>query len=831
MNRIERTIILLGLMLPLAWGCSKDHDLGPAIDARDPAGGGTVPPVPTNVSLDVSNRRLIVSWELPDSDLVDQVRSYRVWRRVPPASDRVLADSAHTSPVTIQGIPNGQSNQISVSSVLKNGLEGHRSVEVSATPGLFAIVIEEGRSVTNTRNVVLELTAPEGTDAVMISSDPDLAEVVTREFLSGLTWSLTDGDGEKVVYGRYIDAEGNRSSVVSDGIRLDTIAEIRTFDFDGDAIRIPGDQILFTLDAGETGGSAEVEIGRGGPRRTLRDDGVDPDAIASDGTYTLRYEAETAQQFLGAEMLGHFSDEAGNIAPTRTASRTLTVHEPPPPLVLEPASSGFPNEISLEWSRVPEGVLFGSYRLYRAEQPGVDTLSTRRLVREITLASQTSHTDTGLEPNRVYYYNVELVDLVGVATPSNEVSATTRSNDPPDAVVLDPPFAVTERSVSLSWGRSFAEDFESYRLLRGEEPGVQEDPQRRTIVELRDATSNSYEDMSEIEEGNTYYYVVVVMDQFGASAASNEVAATIDDLFPSGVTLNAPDPAGETTIGLMWTRNNDLDFESYQLYRSDSPGVDDGDALIVALSEVERIRWIDEGLQENTDYYYRIYVYDKGAHATPSNELLVTTANVDPSAVTLSAPSEVAGANRPSVDLSWTTSSAHDFEAYRIYRDTSPAVEEDATLVRTIGTESTTSYRDEGLDDNRRYYYRVFVVDDAGGSAGSNEGSVVTENRAPTPVTLSLVGSTTTSISLSWTQNVNHDFSEYRLMRGTSPGAIVTTVATFTQDQQTTYSDYLPGQDPNEDLFYMVVIYDDEAEGPGSLSSDSNVISARVGAP
>ena len=61
-----------------------------------------------------------------------------------------------------------------------------------------------------------------------------------------------------------------------------------------------------------------------------------------------------------------------------------------------------------------------------------------------------------------------------------------------------------------------------------------------------------------------------------------------------------------------------------------SAGVGENDQLIATISEAERTRWQDEGLQAAKNYYYRIYVRDKGGHATPSNEIEVKTAAPNP---------------------------------------------------------------------------------------------------------------------------------------------------------------------------------------------------------
>lgn len=832
MMRPARMLCLLAAWVGLGLaGCEKDHDLGPMENPRDPASGGTRPPVPIDLTAQIEDRGITLAWSLPAEAEGTAVRSYRIYRRGGTADAFTLADSAQSSPKRISGLPNGTAVLLSVSAVLVNSLEGNRSSEIAAAPGLFSIAINEGLAVTGSRSVRITSEAPLGTTAIHLSSDPLMAEAVILSYAGSVPWVLPEGDGLHTVHARFVDGAGNLSAILSDAIRLDTKAEIGGFTFDGPESRQPGDEIVFSLDAGETPGTAQAEIPRGGRRWTMRDDGVAPDAAAGDGIYTLRYPAETAVQFVGAEVVGHFQDEAGNSAPERPADRRLTIHALPPAVTLEQPSSSDPEAISLRWSRAPDAAPFASYRLWRAEVPGVDAAPERVLVREFTGRTQNEHTDGDLEPGRVYYYRVQLVDPDGFASLSNEVSGSPMSNAPPAAVVLSEPYGVSEESVRLEWGRNFDGDFALYRVLRGERAGVDTDPARRALTEIRNAATLTYEDRNDLEEGKTYFYRIEVEDQLGARTLSNEVSAVIDDLYPAPSNLSSGDPAGETTVGLSWSRNNDLDFESYRLYRSETAGVGETATLLATITDAERLRWLDTGLRENTDYYYRLFVHDKGGHATPSNELLLTTDNADPSAVSLNAPTEVSGAATPTVDLSWSASTAHDFDAYRIYRDTSPAVGETSTLVRVVDLAGTTTYRDAGLTDNTRYYYRIFVRDDAGGSAGSAERAIVTANRPPTPVALTLTGSTTTSISLSWTRNTDDDFHSYRLARGTSPGAINQTVATFNRVEQTTYTDFLPGEDPDQDFFYKIVVEDADIDGGTALTSDSNIVSGRLETP
>lgn len=91
---------------------------------------------------------------------------------------------------------------------------------------------------------------------------------------------------------------------------------------------------------------------------------------------------------------------------------------------------------------------------------------------------------------------------------------------------------------------------------------------------------------------------------------------------------------------------------------------------------------------------------------------------VDPEPVTLA----VGLVDSTTAHLSWTPNEDSDFANYRIYRSVTPGinVDDDHLTVSIIPTSSTVSY-DDHLSGTGVYYYRVFVFNTQGLSAGSNE--------------------------------------------------------------------------------------------------------------
>jgi len=127
----------------------------------------------------------------------------------------------------------------------------------------------------------------------------------------------------------------------------------------------------------------------------------------------------------------------------------------------------------------------------------------------------------------------------------------------------------------------------------------------------------------------------------------------------------------------------------------------------------------DTGLTSNTTYYYRVYVVDTGEKATGSNEVSgKTSENLPPQPVALAQPVVVDSAT---LRLSWSENGDEDFATYRLFRSNSSPVDTTVAPIYIINLRGTTEYLDQRLSMGQQYFYRVFVYDEKGLAAGSNE--------------------------------------------------------------------------------------------------------------
>ncbi len=184
-----------------------------------------------------------------------------------------------------------------------------------------------------------------------------------------------------------------------------------------------------------------------------------------------------------------------------------------------------------------------------------------------------------------------------------------------------------------------------------------------------------------------------------------------------------------------------------------------------------------------------------------------------PLPVSLSAAAE----NSSTVRITWSASGDDDFAAYRLFRDTVWSVSHTSYQAAYIESRNTTTYTDNNLDDDRTYYYRIYVYDDNGLSTASDVVEVTTPvNEAPEAVVLAAQSDAGT-VSLSWTENLDDDFESYRIYRsGTSGVDLADELIGVVNGQSTTTFDDTPGGPSH----YKVFVFD----GQG-LSSGSNEVS------
>ncbi|MBD3287224.1 hypothetical protein GF337_00335, partial [candidate division KSB1 bacterium] len=395
-------------------------------------------------------------------------------------------------------------------------------------------------------------------------------------------------------------------------------------------------------------------------------------------------------------------------------------------------------------------------------------------------------------------------------------------------VYLYPPAPVGNSltSLNISWSKNEDTDFVAYRIYRSLTAGV--DSTSTLISIIDDQNSTTYEDTG-LQGNTTYYYRVYVYDSSGLTRGSNEVNGTTNmNQPPAAITLFSVSPVANslTRLNLNWSKNEDNDFAAYRIYRSLNPNVDSTSVLVTTITDQNITSYEDEGLEQDTEYYYRIFVYDSRGLYSKSNEKKGrTNSNTRPTAVVLY-PVVALQDDLNSLRLNWSENGNSDFSKYKIYRSNSVTVDSTSFLVQTITDQHATEYEDTGLDEATTYYYRIYVYDGGGLAAGSNiESGTTHANEAPTPVVLaspSIIDSV--SLGLSWSRNSDDDFAMYTLFRSKTSISDTVSIAptAIINDQEITeFTD--SNLEQNTTYYYRIFVNDS-----GGLRSGSNEVHAKT---
>lgn len=196
--------------------------------------------------------------------------------------------------------------------------------------------------------------------------------------------------------------------------------------------------------------------------------------------------------------------------------------------------------------------------------------------------------------------------------------------------VVDTPLAVqgvvasasSSSDIDLSWTRSSATDFDSYRIFRGDDASI--DNYGLRLASLTSSATVSWTDSTGLPS-TTYYYRIYVYNGSDQSAGSAVVNATTFVQDPPDTVLLAGVQMDSVNIRLTWSEPTTDDFESYRIFRDFATMVDTSDGTFIEFgNNRSTTTYIDYAPLVDTTYYYRVYVFDNQGAYTGSNVVSVS---------------------------------------------------------------------------------------------------------------------------------------------------------------------------------------------------------------
>ena len=204
-------------------------------------------------------------------------------------------------------------------------------------------------------------------------------------------------------------------------------------------------------------------------------------------------------------------------------------------------------------------------------------------------------------------------------------SKSLKENQPPQKIILYEPIDITNTSVTLKWSQSADDDFASYEIYYSTNSDVLSDS--TLVVSIAQKEIVTYT-VTGLNQDTLYYFIVVVKDTGELMTGSNIVSAktTKQQGTLTAVTLYSITTYTKSSITLNWSKNNDSTFAKYVIYMSKTAGVTDASTKVKEIMDQNTITYTVTGLMENTDYYFKVYVYNNTGDKVGSNEVKGRTA-------------------------------------------------------------------------------------------------------------------------------------------------------------------------------------------------------------
>lgn len=131
------------------------------------------------------------------------------------------------------------------------------------------------------------------------------------------------------------------------------------------------------------------------------------------------------------------------------------------------------------------------------------------------------------------------------------------------------------------------------------------------------------------EPGDSGTVIFTVISQTNPYVKSSIILKTTILPQPTQPTLTS-ESASTTSITISWTKNTDSNFNRYEIHMSASSRfIPSNTTLVKTLTNQNTVSWEVTGLTENTEYYFKLRVYDTNNQYSDSNEINAKTSKTE----------------------------------------------------------------------------------------------------------------------------------------------------------------------------------------------------------
>lgn len=202
---------------------------------------------------------------------------------------------------------------------------------------------------------------------------------------------------------------------------------------------------------------------------------------------------------------------------------------------------------------------------------------------------------------------------------NNQLSKSLYVNARPVPVTLNDPTDASATSMRLSWSKNTESDFAKYEIYVSPFSGG-----LGTVAETITDPAKTSHVVGNLTASTTYYFRARVVDTGDAFNDSNQVNGTT---LPTPVELNKPTNPTPISLDLSWTKNTDLNFKNYEIYKSTSP--EELGTHLITIDDQTITTFKATGLDPFTTYYFVVRVVNPQGFSSDSDQVWETTATAD----------------------------------------------------------------------------------------------------------------------------------------------------------------------------------------------------------
>ncbi len=407
---------------------------------------------------------------------------------------------------------------------------------------------------------------------------------------------------------------------------------------------------------------------------------------------------------------------------------------PPAPVTLSSAPGSVPNSIDITWTD-PADADFSHILLYWAPGGG-DQEQPLRVEK-----GAESTTITGLAANP-YRFTAVTVDTAGNISTTSAPTRAFTDIFVPTAVTLtaapapnggaeitwdDPPTSGISH-VLISWMPVEDGITQPVRIAGGVETAV----------------------IPGLTEGTEYTFTAVAVDASGNQSDTSAPSApvTADATAPAAVSNPTATPGANSSITLTWTDPVDSDFSHILISWPEGNGGDVTSPLQVASgTQTATIMNLTPG-----SIVFTIEAADTAGNTTSNTVTGTAAADITaPGVVTLASTVLANG----SIQVTWTDPTDSDFSHILLSWAPMDGIDQPLTIVKDVETATIT-----GLTDGTQYTFTAKSVDESDNESADSTGIMATADASgPSAVTATAAAGTNSSITLTWTDPADSDFS------------------------------------------------------------------------